>query len=158
MKTSNLDHTDLCILNLLQEDSRLSTKELAARIRMSRTAVFDRVKRLLDQGYIKHYTAILNREKINQGFIVLIQVQLRDHSADCLQQFLDVINKYDEVRECYHTTGQYDFNLKVAIRDMQAYSKFINQDVATLPNLVHVHSCIVISECKFETSLKLELT
>jgi Lrp/AsnC family leucine-responsive transcriptional regulator len=157
MNTSRLDHTDLCILNLLQQDARLSTKELAAKVRMSVTPVYDRVKRLKEQGYIKCFTALLNKDKINQGLVAFIQVQLYDHSANCLKQFQDVVNKFEEIRECYHVTGQYDFNLKIAVRDMQSYQKFLVENLATLPNLMHIQSYFIISESKFETSIKLEL-
>ncbi|HWW42864.1 Lrp/AsnC family transcriptional regulator [Pedobacter sp.] len=157
MNTSRLDHTDLCILNLLQQDARLSTKELAAKVRMSVSPVYDRVKRLKEQGYIKCYTALLNRDKINQGLVAFIQVQLYDHSANCLKQFQETVNKFDEVRECYHMTGQYDFNLKIAVKDMQTYKIFLVENLAVIPNLMHLQSYFIISECKFETSIKLEL-
>ncbi|MES2457804.1 MAG: Lrp/AsnC family transcriptional regulator [Bacteroidota bacterium] len=157
MNKSRLDHTDLCILNHLQEDSRLSTKELAGKLKMSSTAVFDRLKRLREQDYIKGYTTILNREKINTGLVVFLQIQLHDHSSNRLTDFKDAVNRYNEVRECYHMTGLYDFQLKIAVKDMPAYNQFLTERLACLPNLIHLQSYFVINESKFETSLRLEL-
>jgi Lrp/AsnC family leucine-responsive transcriptional regulator len=158
MNVSGLDHTDLCILNYLQEDARLSTKELAGKMKMSHTAVYDRLKRLREQDYIKGYTTLLNREKINTGLVVFLQVQLHDHSANCLTEFKNAVNCHEEVRECYHLSGLYDFQLKIAVRDMPAYNAFLTQKIACLTNLIHIQSYFVINESKFETSIRLELT
>ena len=157
MNTSRLDHTDLCLLRHLQDDSRLSTKELAGKLKMSTAGVYERLKRLHEQNYIKGYTTVLNREKFDTGLVVFLQVQLHDHSSNCLSEFKTAVNCHEEVRECYHLSGLYDFQLKISVRDMPAYNNFLTQKIASLPNLIHIQSYFVINESKFETSLRLEL-
>ncbi|MEJ2884802.1 Lrp/AsnC family transcriptional regulator [Pedobacter sp. GR22-6] len=157
MNTSRLDHTDLRMLIHLQEDSRISNKQLASKMHMSLTTVSERIRRLSKEGYIKGYTTELNREKFNLGMTVFIHVQLWDHSANCLDDFNNTVSSWDEVRECYHMSGQYDFYLKIVIMDMPAYSRFLTTKLAKLPNLAHLQSYFVIAETKFDTRLKLDI-
>ena len=104
-----LDKTDLQILRTLQENARLTTKELAARVSLSSTPVFERLKRLESGGYIKKYIAVFDAEKLNQGFVVFCSVKLRRLNRDIAAEFTRMIQGIPEVTECYNISGSYDF-------------------------------------------------
>ena len=100
-----LDKVDLQILRTLQENARLTTKELAARVSLSSTPVFERLKRLESGGYIKKYIAVLDAEKLNQGFVVFCSVKLRRLNRDIAAEFTRIIQDIPEVTECYNISG-----------------------------------------------------
>ena len=106
-----LDKVDLQILRTLQENARLTTKELAARVSLSSTPVFERLKRLESGGYIKKYIAVLDAEKLNQGFVVFCSVKLRRLNRDIAAEFTRIIQDIPEVTECYNISGSYDYLL-----------------------------------------------
>ena len=103
-----LDKVDLQILRTLQENARLTTKELAARVSLSSTPVFERLKRLENGGYIKKYIAVLDAEKLNQGFVVFCSVKLRRLNRDIAAEFTRIIQDIPEVTECYNISGSYE--------------------------------------------------
>ena len=107
-----LDKVDLQILRTLQENARLTTKELAARVSLSSTPVFERLKRLENGGYIKKYIAVLDAEKLNQGFVVFCSVKLRRLNRDIAAEFTRIIQDIPEVTECYNISGSYDYLLR----------------------------------------------
>jgi Lrp/AsnC family leucine-responsive transcriptional regulator len=149
----HLDPTDLGILNLLQENGRLTNKELAYNLNRTISPIFDRRKRLEEMGYIKKYVAVLDREKITASMVAFPQIVLNNHSEDALASFQKSVIEFPEVLECYHITGNYDFMLKIIIPDMHAYNSFLRQKIATLENVGNVHSSLVISQAKAEIGL-----
>lgn len=149
----NLDSTDLGILNLLQQNGRLTNKELAHNLNRTISPIFDRRRRLEELGYIKRYVAILDWEKISSGIVAFPQIILNTHNEGALSSFQKSVVALPEVLECYHITGNYDFMLKIIIPDMQAYNVFLRQKIATLENVGNVHSSLVISQSKAETML-----
>ncbi|MDR2915701.1 MAG: Lrp/AsnC family transcriptional regulator, partial [Tannerella sp.] len=120
-----LDKTDLQILRTLQNNSKLTTKELAAQVNLSTTPVFERLKRLESGGYIKKYVAILDAEKLNFGFVVFCSVKLRRLNRDIAAEFTRIIQDIPEVTECYNISGEYDYLLKIHAPDMQSSQEFI---------------------------------
>lgn len=116
-----LDKVDLMILRTLQENARLTTKELAARVNLSSTPVFERLKRLEAGGYIKKYIAVLDAEKLNQGFIVFCRVKLRRLNRDIAADFSRIVQEIPEVTECYNISGSYDYLLKIHAPNMKYY-------------------------------------
>jgi len=149
----HLDPTDLGILNLLQENGRLTNKELAYTLNRTISPIFDRRKRLEEMGYIKKYVAVLDREKITASMVAFPQIILTNHGEDALECFQRSVIQFPEVMECYHITGNYDFMLKIIIPDMTAYNLFLRQKIATLDNVGNVHSSLVISQAKAEISM-----
>ena len=111
--TEKLDKVDLQILRTLQENARLTTKELAAQVSLSSTPVFERLKRLEREGYIKKYIAVLDADKLNQGFVVFCNVKLRRMNKDIAMEFTRIIQNIPEVTECYNISGSYDYLLKI---------------------------------------------
>jgi Lrp/AsnC family leucine-responsive transcriptional regulator len=152
---NDLDATDLEILKLLQKDAMLTNKEIAYQIHKSIGTIHERIRRLKDQGYIKRMVAILDRKKINKNLIAFSQVLLNDHAADTLSSFEREVAKFPEVMECFQMTGNFDFILRIATSDMDAYHDFYRNKLARLPNITTVQSFFVLSETKSDTAYPL---
>lgn len=143
-----LDKTDLMILRTLQENARLTTKELASRVNLSTTPVFERQKRLEAEGYIRRYVAVVDAQKLNRGFIVFCSVKLRQLNRDIAADFTDRIQSIPEVTECYNISGDYDYLLKIHAPDMKYYQEFILNVLGTIDSLGSLMSTFVMSEVK----------
>lgn len=143
-----LDRTDILILRELQKDANLTTKELAAKVNLSPSPVFERQKRLEKEGYIKRYVAIVDPIKAGNGLVVLCNVRLKHHSKEYSQQFTSVIAVIDQVVECFNTSGEYDYQLKIYARDMQDYQNFVLGTLGDLDCIGSLHSIFVIGEVK----------
>lgn len=143
-----LDKTDLQILRILQENARLTTKELAAQVSLSSTPVFERLKRLENKGYIKKYIAVLDADKLNQGFVVFCSVKLRRLNRDIATEFTEIIKKIPEVTECYNISGSSDYLLKIHARNMKHYQEFIQNVLGTIDSLGSLESMFVMDEIK----------
>lgn len=145
-----LDKTDLKILRILQENSRLTTKELAARVNLSPTPVFERVRRLEAGGYIKKYIAVLDAEKLKCGFVVFCNVKLRRLNRDIAAEFVRMVHDIPEVTECYNISGDYDYLLKIHAPDMKYYQEFILNVMGTIESLGSITSYFVMDETKHD--------
>ena len=143
-----LDKIDLQILRVLQENARLTTKELAARVSLSSTPVFERLKRLEANGYIKKYMAIVDAEKLHQGFIVFCKVKITRLNRDIAQDFSRIVQGIPEVTECYNISGSYDYLLKIHAKDMKHYQAFILNVLGTIEHLSSLESVFVMDELK----------
>ena len=144
-----LDKVDLQILRTLQENARLTTKELAARVSLSSTPVFERLKRLESGGYIKKYIAVLDAEKLNQGFVVFCSVKLRRLNRDIAAEFTRIIQDIPEVTE-YNISGSYDYLLKIHAPNMKYYQEFILNVLGTIDSLGSLESTFVMAEVKHQ--------
>lgn len=153
--TSSLDATDTAILKLLQTDASLTSKEISFKLKKSIATIHERTRKLKDQGYIKRVVAILDRKKINKSLIAFSQVLLNDHAAATLTGFEQEVAKFPEVMECFQMTGAFDFILRIATSDMEAYHDFYRHKLATLPNITTVQSFFVLSETKSDTAYPL---
>jgi Lrp/AsnC family leucine-responsive transcriptional regulator len=147
---NKLDETDIRILQILQDNARLTNKEIGIRLNKSASAINDRVRRMQEQGFIKKYVAILDHKKIDRGLIAFTHVQLRDHSKETLNYFESEIVKLPEVLECYHMSGQYDFILRVAVKDLDAYHLFLMNHLFETVPLGSLQSTFVMKEAKAE--------
>lgn len=143
-----LDKTDLQILRVLQNNSRLTTKELAAKVNLSPTPVFERVKRLEANGYIKKYVAVLDPAKLNRGFVVFCSVKLRRLNRDIAAEFTRIVREIPEVTECYNISGDYDYLLKIHAPDMKYYQEFIINVLGTIESMGSLMSTFVMDEVK----------
>lgn len=143
-----LDETDLMLLRLLGNNSSYTIKELATKVNLSLTPVLQRVKRLESNGYIKKYIAILNSEKLGQGFIVFCNIKLKQHDRNIGHRFVEDILKIDEIVECYNISGDYDFILKVFARDMKHYQDFVFNKLGSVESIGSTHSTFVMAEIK----------
>ena len=148
--TEKLDKVDLQILRTLQGNARLTTKELAAQVSLSSTPVFERLKRLENNGYIKKYIAVLDAEKLNQGFVVFCNVKLKRMNRDIAMDFAKVIQDIPEVTECYNISGSFDYLLKIHAPNMKYYQEFIINVLGTIDSLGSIESTFVMDEVKHD--------
>ena len=143
-----LDKVDLQILRTLQENARLTTKEMAARVSLSSTPVFERLKRLEREGYIKKYIAVLDADKLNQGFIVFCLVKLKRMNREIAADFSQRISQIPEVTECYNISGSFDYLLKVRAPNMKYYQEFLLNVLGTIDSLGSLESTFVMDTVK----------
>ena len=149
--TTTLDAIDLKILRLLQEDARLTTK----RVNLSTTPVFERLKRLEREGFIKKYVAVLDAEKLDLGFEVFCSVKLKQMTRDVAREFTRVIRDIPQVAECYNISGEYDYLLKIRARNMKDYNDFIINVLGTIDAIGSIQSSFVMDEIKHSYGLYL---
>ncbi|WP_397361955.1 Lrp/AsnC family transcriptional regulator [Olleya sp. R77988] len=144
----NLDKIDTKILSLLQQNSNRTTKSIAEELGMTTTPVFERIKKLEKQGYIKKYVAVLNNKKIGLKQTVFIGITLQGHTRSYLEKFVTQINSFPEVIECHRVSGNFDYLLKLVVEDIEAYETFIISKLTLLPYLGNVQSLITLSTGK----------
>ena len=151
----SLDKTDIKILTLLQQNSNRTTKSIAKELGITTTPVFERVKKLEKQGFIKKYVAILNHKKIGLKQTVFIGITLQGHTRSYLEKFVKQINTFPEVIECHRVSGNFDYLLKLIVEDIEAYEAFIISKLTLLPYLGNVQSLITLSTGKETNELDL---
>lgn len=147
-----LNSIDLKLVEYLQEDCKQTTKELAEKLELSTTAVYERIKKLEKQGIISKYVAIIDRNKINRSFVVLSHVKIKSHSKESILQFEEAISQMPEVLEVFHVSGDYDYVLKICLRDMEAYRDFMISKLTRLKEIQSTHSMFMIKEIKNSTA------
>lgn len=149
------DEIDKKLLLFLQQDSKQTTKELSYKLELSVTAVYERIKKLENAGVISKYVAILDRHKIDKDFIVLCHVKLTQHKKEYVMQFEREIMNLEEVTECFHVSGDYDYILKIGVKDMEDYRNFMLSKLTALQHIASTHSSFMISEVKNTTAIAL---
>lgn len=147
-----MDKTDKKLLELLQSDTKKTTAALAVKLNLSVTAVYERIKKLEREGIIDKYVALLNRNKINKGFVVFCHLKLLQHTKEFINQFEKEVIKLNEVLECFHVSGDYDYILKVCVKDMEEYREFMVTKLTTLQHIGSTHSTFMIGEVKNTTA------
>lgn len=145
---SGLDSIDIAILRTLQEDASLTNKEVAARVHLSPTPVFERIKRLHEQGYIKGYVAVLDAEKLDCSFIAFCYIKMKQHTFENADTFMRAVQQMEEVGECYNISGDYDFLLKVYVSSMKEYQQFVLRILGELDCIGGLNSSFVMGEVK----------
>lgn len=150
-----LDVIDKKILELVQNDSKKTTKELSIKLNLSVTAVYERVRKLEREGIIEKYVAIVNKSKVEKGFLVFCHLKLIQHSRDYIQIFEKEVAQLSEVVECYHVSGDYDYILKIVVKDMEAYRQFLINKLTSLSHIGSTHSTFMIDEIKNTTQIVL---
>lgn len=147
-----MDAIDKKLLKLLQEDTKKTTKELSLKLNLSVTAVYERIKKLEREQIIDKYVVLLNRNKINKGFVVFCHLKLLQHTKEFISQFEKEVVKLDEVLECFHVSGDYDYILKICVKDMEEYREFMVTKLTTLNHIGSTHSTFMIGEVKNTTA------
>jgi Lrp/AsnC family leucine-responsive transcriptional regulator len=150
-----LDIIDVDLLNFIQKDAKITTKKLSEMLHLSTTAIYERIKKLEKSGVILKYVTLLNPEKIDKKFVVLCQVKLIQHNNKYMSKFENEVSKFNEVLECYNISGDYDYQLKIVVKDMQAYRIFLNTKLTTLDYIGSTYSTFIISEVKNSTVVML---
>jgi len=140
-----IDDTDKKILAELQENGRITTKELASKLHLTNTPIYERVKKLEKSGIINKYSAILNPKEIDRGMIIFLMVQLKSHTKDVVAEFQNAVLSLPEVMEFYYISGNYDSLLKVMVKDMEEFKVFLEDKMAGFEHVTHFQSVFVIS-------------
>ena len=147
-----MDALDKKLLMLLQSDTKKTTKELSLQLNLSVTAVYERIKKLERERIISKYVALLDRNKIDKSFVVFCHIKLTQHSREYLTKFEQEVIKLNEVLECFHVSGEYDYILKICIKDMQAYREFIVNKLTRIEHIGSTQSTFMIGEVKNTTA------
>jgi Lrp/AsnC family transcriptional regulator, leucine-responsive regulatory protein len=143
-----MDAIDKKLLGLIQNDTKKTTKELSMVLNLSATAVYERIKKLEREGVISKYVAILDRNKVEKAFVVFCHVKLIQHTKDFVTTFENEVVKLNEVLECFHVSGDYDYILKVCVKDMEEYREFMVTKLTALQHIGSTHSSFMIGEVK----------
>ena len=148
-----LDEGDRRILRILQQDGRITNQELAARCAMSPSACLERMRRLRERGYIRGYAALLDADKLGQGFLVFVEVMLERTTGDVFRKFSECVADRPEILECHMVAGGFDYLLKLRTRDMAEYRRFLVEVLAELPGVRETRTYTVMEEVKSSTAL-----
>lgn len=150
-----LDELDRAILLELQKNGRISHVELSRIVNLSPPAIHTRIKRLEQQGYIKSYAALLDREHVGYEMLCFISVSLQVHQLEQVENFRRQVSEMAEVLECYHLTGEYDYLLKVAVQNQKSLQQFLMDKLTPIPGIGRIHTSLVLTEIKHTTVLPL---
>ena len=156
MVQATLDDVDRAILRELQADGRATNLDLARRIGLSPAATHARVRALERRGTVHGYAAIVDREAVGFDLLCLISVSMRIHDYDAVGRLRDAIRSMPEVLECHHVTGEYDYLLKVALRNRRELERFVVERLTPLPGIARIHTSLVLSEVKSTMALPIE--
>jgi Lrp/AsnC family leucine-responsive transcriptional regulator len=154
--SSQIDPVDIAIMRALQADGNLSNVDLAHRINLSPPATHARLRRLEKEGFIRQYTAIIDREKTGYDLLCFIHVSLQMHQLEQVEGFRQWTRKMPEVLECHHITGEYDYLLKVTLRNRKDLERFVVDKLTPIPGVARIHTSLVLTEVKSTMSLPLE--
>jgi len=143
-----LDSKDEAILKLLQQNARITVKEISDKIHLSTTPVYERIKRMEAAGVIKQYATLVDHAKVKKGLMVICYVSLKQHNKTAGAKFIKAINEMNEVIECYNISGEFDFMLKVVVENMDAYYDFHVNKLSEVENIGNVQSTFVMGIIK----------
>jgi len=152
---TDLDALDIRILDILQENARITTLELAEKVGLSPTPCARRVKRLEDDGLIERYVTLLNAKLAGQDLSVFISVRLRNQTIETIENFERSVRDMKEISECYLVSGANDYLLRVRVRDVEALRDFLRNRLVTIEGIAETHSTIVLEKVKYTTALSL---
>lgn len=147
-ETAAIDRKDTRILQLLQDDGRLSLAELSDRIALSPTATAARLKRLVQDGYILGFSARLDPRKLERGLVVFVEVKLDRTNEDVFAAFAAAAQGNADIMECHMVAGGFDYLLKARVKDMAAYRAFLAKALADMPGIRETHTYPVMEEIK----------
>lgn len=148
-----LDIIDKKLLNLLQLNSKQTTKHLSLQLNLSVTAVYERIKKLEKEGVIEKHVALVNKNKVGKSFLAFCQIKLIQHAKEYVVNFEREVQKLEEVAECFHMGGDYDYILKIYVKDMEAYREFMVDKITTLKHIGSTQSSFVMGEVKNSTEI-----
>lgn len=151
----HLDALDLKILAQLQEDGSLSNVELARRVHLSPSPCLVRVKALQAAGVIQRYVALADPKAVGLGLNVFISISLKEQAKDSLAEFEGRIAEHDEVMECYLMTGDSDYLIRVAVRDIGELERFILEQLTPIPGIEKIRSSFALKQVRYKTALPL---
>lgn len=143
-----LDSKDLAILRVLQLNARSTIQEISKQVNLSTTPVFERIKRMEQNGVIKQYAALIDKSSVNKGLMVICYVSLKEHNKTAGTKFIKTILALPEVLECYSISGEFDFMLKIVAENMDSYYDFHVNKLSQADNVGHIQSVFVMGVVK----------
>jgi DNA-binding Lrp family transcriptional regulator len=152
---NELDDIDRVILMILQQGGRIAAAELARRVHLSPPAVHARLHRLEEQGFIRAYVALLDLPRVGYDMLCFVHVTLQAHTSESVAAFRAAVRSMPEVLECHHVTGEFDYLLKVIIRNREDLERFVVQRLTPVPGLARIHTSLALSEVKSTTQVPL---
>lgn len=138
--TRKIDDTDIKILELLQENARMTVKEMSSKLNLSSTPIFERIKKLEKAGIIDHYTVVINQEKLGKKLNAFSHISFKDHSKELIAEFEQKIIALPEVKECHYVTGGADFIIKIQVNDIEEYKEFVTEKLFGIRNIAKIES------------------
>ncbi|WP_298899422.1 Lrp/AsnC family transcriptional regulator [uncultured Psychroserpens sp.] len=150
-----LDAIDKKLLHFLQEDSKQTNKELSNKLNLSVTAVYERIKKLEREGVISKYVTLIDKKVVDKGFVTFCSIKLLQHTKNYVVDFEKEVTKLDEVLECYHISGDYDYLLKVLVADMDEFREFMVKKLTSISHIGSTHSAFMINEVKHTTAISI---
>jgi len=145
---AKLDQMDLAILKLLQQNARITVKEISDKVHLTTTPVHERIKRMEEAGVIKQYATLVDHSKVKKGLMVICYVSLKQHNKTAGAKFIKAIQEMNDVTECYNISGEFDFMLKVLVENMDAYYDFHVNKLSEVENIGNVQSVFVMGVIK----------
>tara|TARA_R110002012_G_scaffold319023_1_gene538473 strand:+ start:18460 stop:18918 length:459 start_codon:yes stop_codon:yes gene_type:complete len=149
----NFDAIDLKLLQFLQEDAKQTNKELSNKLNLSVTAVYERIRKLEREGVIAQYVALVDKDKVDRSFVAFCHIKLVQHTQENIVKFEREVANLEEVSECYHISGDYDYLLKVMVQDMEDFREFMVKKLTSISHIGSTHSMFVINEVKHTTAI-----
>lgn len=150
-----LDHIDRQLLHFIQKDSKQTNKELSHKLGLSVTAVYERIKKLEREGVISKYVALVDKKLVDKSFVTFCSIKLLQHTKTYVVQFEKEVAKLEEVLECYHISGDYDYLLKVMVADMDEFREFMVKKLTTISHIGSTQSAFMINEVKHTTAISI---
>ena len=148
-----MDAIDKRILEILQTDSMKTAKEMASELSLTTTPIYERIKKLEAAGFVKQYVAILNADLLGKNIIVFMNITIKDHHSEDRNKFIKQMESLDSVLEFYHTSGSFDFLVKVRFSNIKEYRDFLVNEVSAIHNIGDIDSQIVLEEIKYSTKI-----
>lgn len=157
LSNKHLDEIDRSILEIIQENAGLSNVEIARKINLSPPATHTRIKQLEKEGFIERYVTLLNREKLGYDLLCFIYINLNNHHIEQVEIFENAIKDLPEVLECHHVTGNFDFILKVVIKNTADLKDFIKNKISAIPNIASIQTSLSYEVVKSTTVLPIPI-
>jgi Lrp/AsnC family leucine-responsive transcriptional regulator len=149
-----MDNVDRKILEFLQKDAKLTAKEMAEKLSLTPTPIYERIKKMERLGIIKAYVALVDEEKVDRSLTVFMNITIKEHHNEFRKKFIEDISNLEDVVELYHTSGSYDFLAKVRFANIKAYKDFLINDITAIKNIGDIDSQIVLDNLKSSTVIK----
>ncbi|MEP2057859.1 Lrp/AsnC family transcriptional regulator [Maribacter litoralis] len=147
-----MDATDGKILMQLQRNAKQNTKEIAAKVGLSVTPTYERIRKLEQQKIIRSYVALVDRTKIGKELIAYCQVTLSKQQKKLADNFKKEIMLLPDIMECHQVSGNFDYLLKIAVNDIAGFHEFINEKLSIIDGISTIHSSFVLDSVKDSTA------
>lgn len=148
-----MDATDRKILEILQTNAMITAKEMAAKLSLTTTPIYERIKKLQNSGIIKQYVAILDADLLGKSILVFMNITVKEHQSEKRDEFVKQMKRLGSIVELYQTSGSYDFLAKARFEDIHSFRNFLVNDLASIKNIGDIDSQIVLEEIKYSTKI-----